>query len=183
MSEFEDVYADWLQDCTSPGKTLFTGGPGLLPCLKADFVSEFNPWSFLCSEVGFCRLWLPRNTGAGVMCWCQGLTHKHPCDNRFCPVTVSLLTCVNDIIAQHDRISPKSFLIYWFTWWNTRQGCALLAGERTGKKGRAEGAAPSSAATHVGDTSFWGRAGPSCFLSPTNSVGFTTGGSCLCSLV
>lgn len=73
MSEFQDVCADWLQGCTSPGKTLFTRGPGLLPCLKADFVSDFNPLLFLCSKVGFCRSWLPRNTGqvwyAGARDW------------------------------------------------------------------------------------------------------------------
>lgn len=156
--------------------------PGLLPCLKADFMSEFSPWPFLCSKVGFCRLWLSRNTrqvwGAGARHW---LTNT-------C-VTVSLLRCVNDGIAQHDRISPKSFFIYWCSL-SEIQGRAVhywLEKEEEGQRvlpwllGEILLCAPSSAATLVGDTNSCGPAGPSWFLSPTMSVSFTTAEAYLCS--
>lgn len=37
MSEFEDVDTAWLQDCTSPGKTLFTREPWIIAFLKGWF--------------------------------------------------------------------------------------------------------------------------------------------------
>lgn len=182
-------------DCrTAPHlvKPCLPGGPGLLLWSKADFVLEFSPlgpslaqrWvSVGCGSPGA----LGRQQDPGELCWFKGLTHIHQCDNRLCPVTV---TCVNDIIAQHDRISLKAFYIYWLTQWNAGWGCALLTGERTPRRGRGccpwllgelLCCAPSSAATHMGDTRFWGHAVPSCFLSPTESAGFTIL-SYLCSL-
>lgn len=180
-------------DCrTAPHqvKPCLPGSPGLLLCLKADFVSEFS----LC--LCFAQRWVSAGRGLpetlawqqdmGVMCWCKGLAHKHQSDNR-CG-SVSLLTCVNGVISQHNRISPMSFSIYWFTWWNTRQGYALLTGERTESKARAEGAAlgcwvssccvlqallPPAWVTWV--------SGSMLALSPTKSVGFIAV-SYLCSL-
>lgn len=192
MSEFKDWFADWLQDCTSPGKTLFTWGPWVIALVKGWFCVRIqSPWPFLGSKVGFCGLWLTWSSGqAAGPRWAvlvQG-TDSHP------PVWQQALPSdsdsVNDIIAQHDRIPLKTFYIYWLTQWNAGWGCALLTGERTPRRGRGccpwllgelLCCAPSSAATHMGDTRFWGHAVPSCFLSPTESAGFTTL-SYLCSL-
>lgn len=37
MSEFEDMCAGWLQDCTSPGKTFFARGPWIIALLQGWF--------------------------------------------------------------------------------------------------------------------------------------------------
>lgn len=126
------VCADWLQDCTSPGKTLFTKGPWIIALLKGWFYVRIQPLAFPLLKGGFLQVVALQKHKAGVRCWCKALTHKHLCDSEFAQM------CQWWYCPAWQNCPKELFHLLVFTWWNTRQGCALLTGER---RGRAEGAA------------------------------------------
>lgn len=189
MSEFEDVCAGWLQDCTSPGKTFFARGPWIIALLQGWFCVGIQSLVLPLLKGGSLqvvahhKLARQQDTGQGTVTH-SSVTAGLVQGQWVCsPVLMMVLPSMTESL---QRASP-----FIGSLGEIQGGLCIVTGEGTERRGRAEGlhlaagwalvVSPSPAATCMGGTSSWGHSGPSCCLSPTNSTGFTTV-SHLCSL-